>query len=169
MLTDWEISRQAQKKNILELASQLGINQKYLTMYGEDKAKIDLKYLQDNQDKPDGKLILVTAINPTPSGEGKSTTTIGLVDSLNAVGKKAIGAIREPSLGPVFGIKGGAAGGGYSQVNPMVDLNLHFTGDLHAITTANNLISAIIDNHIYHGNALNIDPEKIVWKRCLDL
>lgn len=169
MLTDLQISRAAKKLKIKDLAGNIGLDEKYLTFYGDDKAKIDLSYLDDTQDKKDGKLILVTAISPTPSGEGKSTTTIGLVDSLNAIGKKTVGAIREPSLGPVFGVKGGAAGGGYSQVNPMVELNLHFTGDLHAITTANNLISAVIDNHIYHGNELNIDPEKIVWKRCMDL
>lgn len=169
MLSDLQISRNAKKVSIKELALRNNIDEKYLTYYGDDKAKIDLDFLKDNQDVKDGKLILVTAISPTPSGEGKSTTTIGLVDSLNAIGKRAIGAIREPSLGPVFGLKGGAAGGGYSQVNPMVDLNLHFTGDLHAITTANNLISAVIDNHIYQGNLLNINPDKIVWKRCLDL
>lgn len=169
MLTDLQISRAAKKLKIKDLAGNIGLDEKYLTFYGDDKAKIDLSYLDDTQDKKDGKLILVTAISPTPSGEGKSTTTIGLVDSLNAIGKKTVGAIREPLLGRVFGVKGGAAGGGYSQVNPMVELNLHFTGDLHAITTANNLISAVIDNHIYHGNELNIDPEKIVWKRCMDL
>lgn len=169
MLSDLQISRNAKKISIKKLAKQNNIGDKYLTHYGDDKAKISLDYLADNESIKDGKLILVTAISPTPSGEGKSTTTIGLVDSLNAIGVKAVGAIREPSLGPVFGVKGGAAGGGYSQVNPMVDLNLHFTGDLHAITTANNLISAVIDNHLYHGNQLNINPEKITWKRCLDL
>lgn len=169
MLSDLQISRNAKKVSIKVLAKKNNINEKYLTYYGDDKAKIDLGYLNDNENKTDGKLILVTAISPTPSGEGKSTTTIGLVDSLNAIGKKAVGAIREPSLGPVFGLKGGAAGGGYSQVNPMVDLNLHFTGDLHAITTANNLISAVIDNHIFQGNTLGINPDKITWKRCLDL
>lgn len=169
MLSDIKISKQAKVEPINLVATQFGVDEKYLSLYGIDKAKVDLKMLEDLKDKKDGKLILVSAITPTPSGEGKSTTTIGLTDALNHLGKKAVAAIREPSLGPVFGVKGGAAGGGYSQVNPMADLNLHFTGDIHAITTANNLISAMIDNHIYQGNALDIDPENIVWKRCMDL
>ena len=137
--------------------------------YGKDKAKLSLEILKNNESNKDANLILVTAITPTPFGEGKSTTTIGLVDSLAKLNKKVIGCLREPSLGPVFGVKGGACGGGYAQVNPMADINLHFTGDLHGITSANNLISACIDNHIYQGNELNIDPTKIVWKRCIDL
>lgn len=169
MLSDIQISKSAKVEPIEEVAARFGLEKKYLSLYGTDKAKIDLSFLKDNQDKKDGKLILVSAITPTPSGEGKSTTTIGLTDALNLLGKKAVAAIREPSLGPVFGVKGGAAGGGYAQVNPMADLNLHFTGDIHAITTSNNLISAMIDNHIYQGNDLQIDPNNIVWKRCMDL
>ena len=155
-------------KNILEIAKDAGIDEKYIEQYGKYKAKIDLSLLDDLPDK-NGKLVLVTAINPTPAGEGKTTTTIGLADSLKKLGKKAMVAIREPSLGPVFGLKGGAAGGGYAQVVPMEDINLHFTGDIHAIGAANNLLAAILDNHIYQGNSLNIDPNKITWKRCIDM
>ena len=169
MKSDIEISREAKVENIKDIAKKARIPEEYLECYGNDKAKVNLKLLNDLKDKKDGNLILVTAITPTPLGEGKSTTSIGLVDGLNLIGKNTIGALREPSLGPVFGIKGGACGGGYAQVNPMADINLHFTGDLHAITAANNLISACIDNHMYHGNELGIDPERIVWKRCVDL
>lgn len=169
MLSDIEISRNAKIEKISKIAEKLNIDEEYLEYYGKDKAKIDLKLLEAKQNQKQGHLILVTAITPTPLGEGKSTTSIGLVDALCALGKKAVGALREPSLGPVFGIKGGACGGGYAQINPMADINLHFTGDIHAITTANNLISACIDNHLYQGNALNIDPNHIVWKRCVDL
>ena len=169
MLTDIEIIKQSKMVPIKSLTEKYGIKDEELYQYGNYMAKIELSALNRLKDKIDGKLILVSAITPTPTGEGKSTTTIGLVDSLNLIGKKCLGALREPSLGPVFGVKGGAAGGGYAQVNPMVDLNLHFTGDLHAMTTANNLVSACIDNHIYHGNALGIDPNNISWKRCMDL
>lgn len=169
MLSDIEISKSSKVLNIVEVAQKLGISPDALETYGKDKAKVSLKLLEDLKDKPNGKLILVSAITPTPLGEGKSTTSIGLVDALNKLNKKAVGCLREPSLGPVFGIKGGAAGGGYAQLNPMVDLNLHFTGDIHAITCANNLISACIDNHIYQGNELNINPKRIVWERCIDL
>lgn len=155
-------------KSILEIAKDAGIDEKYIEQYGKYKAKIDLSLLEDLPDK-NGNLVLVTAINPTPAGEGKTTTTIGLADSLKKLGKKAMVAIREPSLGPVFGLKGGAAGGGYAQVVPMEDINLHFTGDIHAIGAANNLLAAILDNHIYQGNSLNIDPNKITWKRCIDM
>lgn len=166
-MQDIEIARNAKLKNINEIADRLKINEEYLEQYGKYKAKISLNYYEKIKDNKDGKLILVTAINPTPLGEGKTTTSIGLTDAFNKLNKKAILALREPSLGPVFGIKGGATGGGYSQVAPMEDLNLHFTGDIHAITTANNLLSAIIDNHIWQGNELEI--EKVTWKRCLDL
>ena len=169
MLSDIEISRNAKVLNIKEIAKKVNIPDEYLECYGNDKAKVNLDIFKHFEKKPDGKLILVTAITPTPLGEGKSTTSIGLVDGLNLIGKKAVGALREPSLGPVFGIKGGACGGGYAQVNPMADINLHFTGDLHAITAANNLISACIDNHIFQGNELGLDPQNIVWKRCVDL
>lgn len=169
MLSDIEISRNAKIEKINQIAKKLAIDEEYLEYYGKDKAKIDLKLLEDQKTKQDGNLILVTAITPTPLGEGKSTTSIGLVDALTALGKKTIGALREPSLGPVFGVKGGACGGGYAQINPMADINLHFTGDIHAITTANNLISACIDNHLYQGNSLQIDPNRILWKRCVDL
>ena len=164
---DIDIARNANLKNIMEITSQAGIPNEYVEPIGKFKAKISLKYLDSLKDKKDGKLILVTAINPTPLGEGKTTAAIGLADGLNKIGKKTVLALREPSLGPVFGIKGGATGGGHSQVAPMEDINLHFTGDIHAITSANNLLSAIIDNHIFQGNELGID--KIVWKRCLDL
>lgn len=169
MLSDIEISRNAKVERIKVIADKINIDEEYLEYYGKDKAKIDLKIFDTLKDKPDGKLVLVTAITPTPLGEGKSTTSIGLVDGLNKIGKKAVGALREPSLGPVFGVKGGAAGGGYAQINPMADINLHFTGDLHAMTSANNLISACIDNHLYQGNELGIDPKRVIWKRCVDL
>jgi len=169
MLSDIEIIKQSKMKKISTLIDKYDIKSEEVSLYGENIAKLDLSILDRLKDKKDGKLILVTAITPTPTGEGKSTTTIGLVDAMNKVGTKTIGAIREPSLGPVFGVKGGAAGGGYAQVNPMVEMNLHFTGDLHAMTTANNLVSAVIDNYLFQGNPLNIDPEKITWKRCLDL
>ena len=151
---------------INEIADKLGIHDEYVENYGKYKAKIDYRMLKEYQDKPNGKLILVTAINPTPAGEGKTTTTVGLGDALSAMGKKTVIALREPSLGPVFGVKGGAAGGGYAQVVPMEDINLHFTGDMHAIGAANNLLAAMIDNHIQQGNVLNIDPRRITWKRC---
>ena len=169
MLSDIEIIKQSKMKKITSLIDKYDIKPEEVSLYGENIAKLDLSVLDRLKDKKDGKLILVTAITPTPTGEGKSTTTIGLVDAMNKVGTKTIGAIREPSLGPVFGVKGGAAGGGYAQVNPMVEMNLHFTGDLHAMTTANNLVSAVIDNYLFQGNPLNINPEKITWKRCLDL
>ncbi len=154
---------------ITEVAAKLGIKEDDLVQYGKYKAKVSLKVLDELKDKPDGKLVLVTAINPTPAGEGKTTTNIGLSMGLNKIGKTSISALREPSLGPSFGVKGGAAGGGYAQVVPMEDINLHFTGDFHAITTANNLISALLDNHIQQGNVLGIDPRRIVWKRVLDM
>ena len=169
MLSDIEIIKQSKMKNITSVISKYDILEDEISLYGKNIAKIDLSLLKRLENKKDGKLILVTAITPTPTGEGKSTTTIGLVDALNKLGKNTLGAIREPSLGPVFGVKGGAAGGGYAQVNPMVEMNLHFTGDLHAMTTANNLVSAVIDNYLFQGNPLNIDPERITWKRCLDL
>ena len=168
MKSDIEIAQSAHMKNILDIAADAGIDRKYVEQYGNYKAKIDLSLI-DNLKQKDGKLILVTAINPTPAGEGKTTTTIGLADGLRKIGKKSIVALREPSLGPVFGLKGGAAGGGYSQVVPMEDINLHFTGDFHAIGAANNLLAAMLDNHIYQGNSLNIDPAKITWKRCVDM
>ena len=166
-MQDTQIARNAKLKNINEIAQKLGITEDYLEQYGKYKAKISLDFYNKIKDNKDGKLILVTAINPTPLGEGKTTTSIGLADAFYKINKKAVLALREPSLGPVFGIKGGATGGGYSQVAPMEDINLHFTGDIHAITTANNLLSAIIDNHIWQGNELEI--EKVTWKRCLDL
>ena len=155
--------------HIRDVAEKTGINDEFIEYYGNYKAKIDYKFLEKNQDKKDGKLILVTAINPTPAGEGKTTTTVGVADSLSLIGKKTIVALREPSLGPVFGVKGGAAGGGWAQVIPMEDINLHFTGDFHAVGTANNLLAAMIDNHIYQGNSLRIDPRKITWRRCIDM
>lgn len=167
-MTDIEIAQSVKPKHITEIAREAGIDNKYLIPYGNDKAKIDLSILKDNQ-RPDGKLILVTAITPTPAGEGKTTTTIGLADGLKRIGKNVVVALREPSLGPVFGVKGGAAGGGYAQVIPMEDINLHFTGDFHAIGAANNLLAAMLDNHIHQGNALGIDPRKITWKRCVDM
>ena len=166
--TDIQIAQECVMAPITEIADKAGIDDKYLEQYGKYKAKIDYNLLKES-DRPDGKLILVTAINPTPAGEGKTTTTIGLADALQRLDKKVMVALREPSLGPVFGVKGGAAGGGYAQVVPMEDINLHFTGDFHAIGAANNLLAAMIDNHIYQGNELNIDPRKITWKRCVDM
>ena len=167
--TDIEIAQECKKKKITEVAETAGIDEKYLELYGNYKAKIDFSFLSDNADKKDGKLILVTAITPTPAGEGKTTTSVGLTDGLRAIGKNAIVALREPSLGPVFGIKGGAAGGGYAQVVPMEDINLHFTGDFHAIGAANNLLAAMLDNPIQQGNKLGIDPKQITWKRAVDM
>ena len=167
-LSDIEIAQRCTMKNISSIADTAGITDEYIEQYGRYKAKVDLKYLKECNN-PNGKLVLVTAITPTPAGEGKTTTTIGLADGLRQIGKRAVVAMREPSLGPVFGIKGGACGGGYAQVVPMEDINLHFTGDLHAMTTANNLLAALLDNHIQQGNALGIDPRRIVWKRCMDM
>ena len=169
VLSDIEIANSVQMKPIKEVAEKLGITEDALSLYGNHKAKISAGQLEALKDKPDGKLILVTAISPTPAGEGKTTTSVGLVDALAAIGKKAVIALREPSLGPVFGIKGGAAGGGHAQVVPMEDINLHFTGDFHAIGVANNLLAALIDNHIHHGNALGIDSRRITWKRAVDM
>ena len=169
VLSDIEIANSVQMKPIKEVAEKLGIAEDALSRYGNYKAKISAGQLEALKDKPDGKLILVTAISPTPAGEGKTTTSVGLVDALAAIGKKAVIALREPSLGPVFGIKGGAAGGGHAQVVPMEDINLHFTGDFHAIGVANNLLAALIDNHIHHGNALGIDSRRITWKRAVDM
>ena len=166
-MSDIEIAQNAKLERIDNIAQKIGIKEEYLEQYGKYKAKIDLNIFNELKEKKNGKLILVTSINPTPLGEGKTTVSIGLTDGLNKIGKKALAALREPSLGPVFGIKGGATGGGYSQVAPMEEINLHFTGDIHAITAANNLLSALIDNHIYHGNSLNF--EKVTWKRCVDL
>lgn len=168
MKTDIEIAQSVAMKPITEIADTAGIAPEYLECYGKYKAKVDLSLLKDSKRK-NGKLILVTAITPTPAGEGKTTTTIGLSDGLKKIGKNVIVALREPSLGPVFGVKGGAAGGGWAQVLPMEDINLHFTGDFHAIGAANNLLAAMLDNHIYHGNSLNIDPRRITWKRCVDM
>jgi len=167
--SDIEIASECKMELIDTIAKKLDINNEYLEMYGKYKAKINLDIMNELKNKKDGKLVLVTAINPTKAGEGKTTTTIGLAEAFAKLDKKAIVALREPSMGPVFGLKGGAAGGGYAQVVPMDEINLHFTGDMHAITSANNLISACIDNHLYFGNELNIDPSKIVWKRCIDL
>ena len=168
--SDIEIAQEAEMKVINEVADSLGIPDKYVENYGKYKAKIDYRYYKDElEGRPDSKVILVTAINPTPAGEGKTTTTIGLADAMNRLGKKTMVALREPSLGPVFGVKGGAAGGGYAQVVPMEDINLHFTGDLHAIGAANNLIAAMLDNHIHQGNALDIDTNKVTWRRCVDM
>ncbi len=167
MKTDIEIAQSAQMMHISEVAKNTGIDEKYIEYYGKYKAKVDLSLLKEKERK--ANLVLVTAITPTPAGEGKTTTTIGLADGLKKLGKNPVMALREPSLGPVFGVKGGAAGGGYAQVVPMEDINLHFTGDFHAIGAANNLLAAMIDNHIYQGNRLNIDPRKIVWKRCVDM
>ena len=166
--SDIEIAQESTMTPITEIAKKAGIDDKYLEQYGKYKAKIDYNLLKES-DAPNGKLVLVTAINPTPAGEGKTTTTVGLADGLQKLGKNVMVALREPSLGPVFGVKGGAAGGGYAQVVPMEDINLHFTGDFHAIGAANNLLAAMIDNHIYQGNALNIDPRKITWRRCVDM
>ncbi|WP_130871088.1 formate--tetrahydrofolate ligase [Intestinimonas massiliensis (ex Afouda et al. 2020)] len=167
--SDIEIAQACQMKHIRDIAAVAGVDEDYLEYYGKYKAKIDLKLLADRADKPDGKLILVTAINPTPAGEGKTTTTVGLADGMRRLGKNTVVALREPSLGPVFGIKGGAAGGGYAQVVPMEDINLHFTGDFHAIGAANNLLAAMLDNHIQQGNELDIDVKHITWKRCVDM
>lgn len=167
--SDIEIAQAVNPKNIKEIAAVAGVGEQYLEQYGQNKAKIDLSLLKDLADRPDGKLVLVTAITPTPAGEGKTTTTVGLGDGLRKIGKKSIIALREPSLGPVFGVKGGAAGGGYAQVIPMEDINLHFTGDFHAIGAANNLLAAMLDNHIYQGNSLNIDPRRITWRRAVDM
>ncbi len=169
MKTDIEIAQECEKKKITEIAKTAGVDEKYLEQYGNYKAKVDYKMLNDMAKRPNGKLILVTAITPTPAGEGKTTTSVGLTDGLRKIGKNAIVALREPSLGPVFGIKGGAAGGGYAQVVPMEDINLHFTGDFHAIGAANNLLAAMLDNHIQQGNSLGIDVKKITWKRCVDM
>ena len=168
MMTDIEIAQAANPLKIGEIAQAAGVDEKYLEQYGNYKAKVDYSLLKETEGK-DGKLILVTAINPTPAGEGKTTTTVGLADGLKRLGKKVTVALREPSLGPVFGVKGGAAGGGYAQVIPMEDINLHFTGDFHAIGAANNLLAAMLDNHIYQGNALRIDPKRITWKRVVDM
>ena len=169
MKTDIEIAQEAVLENIVDVAEKIGIEPDDLELYGKYKAKISDEYIERISKNPDGKLILVTAINPTPAGEGKTTTSVGLGQAFGTLGKKAIIALREPSLGPCFGIKGGAAGGGYAQVVPMEDLNLHFTGDFHAITSANNLLAALLDNHIQQGNELGIDPRQVVWKRCLDM
>lgn len=168
-LTDIEIAQACTPKHIREIAAEAGIKEEYLEQYGNSKAKIDLRLMKELEKQPDGKLILVTAITPTPAGEGKTTTSVGLTDGLRAIGKKAMVALREPSLGPVFGVKGGAAGGGYAQVIPMEDINLHFTGDFHAIGAANNLLAAILDNHIQQGNELGIDVKQITWKRAVDM
>lgn len=168
MKTDIEIAQACEMRPINEIAASIGIDEKYTEQYGRYKAKIDLSYLKEST-RPDGKLVLVTAITPTPAGEGKTTTTIGLADGLKRTGRRVAVALREPSLGPVFGIKGGAAGGGYAQVVPMEDINLHFTGDFHAIGAANNLLAAMLDNHIHQGNSLNIDVRRITWKRCVDM
>lgn len=169
MKTDIQISQEAKLMHIRDIAGKYGITEDDLEMYGKYKAKVTEEFLSTLSGRPDGKLILVTAINPTPAGEGKTTTSIGLADALSRLGKKTLLALREPSLGPCFGIKGGAAGGGYAQVVPMEDLNLHFTGDFHAVTAANNLLAALLDNHIHQGNELGIDTRQIVWKRCLDI
>lgn len=166
--SDIEIAQAAHPADIREIAGIAGVDEKYLELYGSNKAKVDLKLLNESN-RADGRLVLVTAITPTPAGEGKTTTTVGLGDGLRKIGKNAVIALREPSLGPVFGVKGGAAGGGYAQVIPMEDINLHFTGDFHAIGAANNLLAAMLDNHIYQGNSLNIDPKRITWRRCVDM
>ena len=169
MKSDIQIAQEAVMVPITAVAERLGIADERLIPYGRYKAKVDHRLVKEMADKPDAKVILVTAISPTPAGEGKTTTSVGLADALHRMGKKTILALREPSLGPVFGVKGGAAGGGYAQVVPMEDINLHFTGDLHAIGAANNLLAAMVDNHIYQGNALNIDPRRVTWKRCVDM
>ena len=169
MKTDIEIAQACEMRPIREVAALAGVDEDYLEYYGKYKAKIDLKLLADREGRPDGKLVLVTAINPTPAGEGKTTTTVGLADGMRRLGKNTVVALREPSLGPVFGVKGGAAGGGYAQVVPMEDINLHFTGDFHAIGAANNLLAAMLDNHIQQGNELDIDVKRITWKRCVDM
>ena len=167
--SDIEIAQECKKQKITEIAKAAGIGEEYLEQYGNYKAKVDYKLLKDLDSKPNGKLILVTAITPTPAGEGKTTTSVGLADGLRKIGKRSVVALREPSLGPVFGVKGGAAGGGYAQVVPMEDINLHFTGDFHAIGAANNLLAAMLDNHIQQGNALGVDPKNITWKRAVDM
>ena len=167
--TDIEIAQSCRKEKISDIAQRAGIPEEYLELYGNYKAKVDCRFLKDRADRPDGKLILVTAITPTPAGEGKTTTSVGLTDGLRKIGKRAMVALREPSMGPVFGVKGGAAGGGYAQAVPMEDINLHFTGDFHAIGAANNLLAAMLDNHIQQGNALGIDPKQITWKRAVDM
>ncbi|MGH8711678.1 MAG: formate--tetrahydrofolate ligase, partial [Burkholderiales bacterium] len=170
MLTDIEIAQKAKMLRITRLAKdKLGIDEEHLEPYGHYKAKLSLDFVDSLKNKPDGKLILVTAITPTPAGEGKTTTTVGLGDALNRIGKKAVICLREPSLGPVFGIKGGAAGGGYAQVVPMEDINLHFTGDFSAVGLANNLLAAMVDNHIHHGNSLGLDVRRITWRRVVDM
>lgn len=169
MMTDIEIAQSCTPKYIMDIASSAGIEEKYVELYGRNKAKLDLSLISDRENAKTGKLVLVTAITPTPAGEGKTTTTIGLADGMKRIGKSVAVALREPSLGPVFGVKGGAAGGGWAQVIPMEDINLHFTGDFHAIGAANNLLAAMLDNHIYQGNALNIDPRRITWHRCVDI
>ena len=169
MLSDIEIAQQANMKKITEVAASLGISEDDIEPYGHYKAKLSEKLFAETANKPDGKLILVTAINPTPAGEGKTTISVGLTEAMAKIGKKAVLALREPSLGPVFGIKGGAAGGGYAQVVPMEDINLHFTGDMHAITSANNLLCALLDNHMQQGNALGIDQRRIMIDRCMDM
>ena len=169
MKTDIQIAQEAQMAHIKDVAATVGIEEEELEFYGKYKAKLSDDLWEKVKDNEDGKLVLVTAINPTPAGEGKTTTSVGLGQAMAQLNKKAIIALREPSLGPCFGIKGGAAGGGYAQVVPMEDLNLHFTGDFHAITSANNLLAALLDNHIQQGNALQIDPRQVVWKRCLDM
>ena len=167
--SDIEIAQEATMLPIKEVAAKIGVKEDDLELYGKYKAKLSDEYRESIKDNPDGKLVLVTAINPTPAGEGKTTITVGLGEALGKLNKKSVIALREPSLGPCFGIKGGAAGGGYAQVVPMEDLNLHFTGDFHAITSANNLLAALLDNHIHQGNELRIDTRQIVWKRCLDM
>ncbi|MEG0392976.1 MAG: formate--tetrahydrofolate ligase, partial [Anaerovoracaceae bacterium] len=167
--SDIEIAQETKMEKISEIAKRAGIKEDYVELYGNYKAKVDYNLLEERKDRPDGKLILVTAITPTPAGEGKTTTTVGLADGLKKIDKDVFVALREPSLGPVFGVKGGAAGGGYAQVVPMEDINLHFTGDMHAIGAANNLLAAMLDNHIQQGNELNIDPRKITWRRCVDM
>ena len=168
--SDIEIAQEAKMLPINDIAAKLEIPEEYVENYGKYKAKIDFRYYNDVlKERKNAKVVLVTAINPTPAGEGKTTTTIGLADALNRLDHKTMVALREPSLGPVFGVKGGAAGGGYAQVVPMEDINLHFTGDLHAIGAANNLLAAMLDNHMYQGNALNINPKRVVWRRCVDM
>ncbi|MBV9883579.1 MAG: formate--tetrahydrofolate ligase, partial [Sphingomonadaceae bacterium] len=169
MLSDIEISRGAKMLPIGRIAERLGIPEEAVEPYGRFKAKVSLDWLKQRADGPRGKLILVTAINPTPAGEGKTTTSVGLADALNRIGRRTMLCLREPSLGPCFGMKGGAAGGGYAQVVPMEEINLHFTGDFHAITSAHNLLAAMLDNHIHWGNALGIDVRRIVWKRVIDM
>ena len=169
-MSDIEIAQKNEMERIAKLAKEkLGIDDEHLEPYGHYKAKVSLDYLESLKDRPDGKLILVTAISPTPAGEGKTTTSVGLTDGLNRIGKKAVVCLREPSLGPCFGMKGGAAGGGYAQVVPMEDINLHFTGDFHAIGLANNLLAALVDNHIHHGNVLGIDVRRVVCRRVVDM